>query len=375
MPLLHCVAQSYAWGKLGRESLVAQLKAGADAAFHVDQESPYAELWMGTHPNGPSRVVEDGKPGPLLSEWLESHPEAMGAVSGDLPFLFKVLSVRKALSIQAHPDAALARELHATKPALYKDPNHKPEMTIALTRFEALYGAVQDEASLRAFFRSFVYADMATVAAQLAALRARLETQPAAALSPVDALVLRLHDEYAADIGCFCPYILNYLSLAPGEAMFLGANEPHAYLSGDCVECMACSDNVVRAGLTPKFIDRETLHQMLTYKTGAPAVFAGDKIDDAARLYSPPVPEFQVEAVDVGPRQRYALRTLAAPSVLLVTRGSCDGSGGDASESVALVRGSVFFLPAGQELDLRSGCDGVTVFRASPNESTAPAQH
>lgn len=63
----------------------------------------------------------------------------MGATTGDLPFLFKVLSVRKALSIQAHPDVALARELHATKPELYKDPNHKPEMTIALTRFEALY--------------------------------------------------------------------------------------------------------------------------------------------------------------------------------------------------------------------------------------------
>lgn len=29
MPLLQCVAQSYAWGKLGRESLVAQLKVRA----------------------------------------------------------------------------------------------------------------------------------------------------------------------------------------------------------------------------------------------------------------------------------------------------------------------------------------------------------
>lgn len=73
----------------------------------------------------------------------------MGTVSGDdLPFLFKVLSVRKALSIQAHPDAALARELHAAKPALYKDANHKPEMTIALTRFEALYAPSRALSSL-----------------------------------------------------------------------------------------------------------------------------------------------------------------------------------------------------------------------------------
>lgn len=85
------------------------------------------------------------------------------------------------------------------------------------------------------------------------------------------------------------------------------------------------------------------------------------------------MPEFQVEAVDVKPRQQYALRTLAAPSVLLVTHGSCDSrSGDDASESVALVCGSVFFLSAGQALDLRTGDDGVTLFRASPNESRSP---
>lgn len=125
----------------------------------------------------------------------------------------------------------------------------------------------QDEAALRAFFKSFVYADMATVATQLKNLRARLQTRAKDdALTAVEALVLRLHDEYQDDIGCFCPYILNYLTLQPGEAMFLGANEPHAYLSGDCIECMACSDNVVRAGLTPKFIDKDTLYQMLTYK-------------------------------------------------------------------------------------------------------------
>jgi mannose-6-phosphate isomerase class I len=43
------------------------------------------------------------------------------------------------LILQAHPDIKLARELHANFPELYKDPNHKPEMAIALTPFEALY--------------------------------------------------------------------------------------------------------------------------------------------------------------------------------------------------------------------------------------------
>lgn len=108
-------------------------------------------------------------------------------------------------------------------------------------------------------------------------------------MSALEKLVIRLDNEYPGDIGCFCPYLLNYITLEPGEAMFLDANEPHAYLSGDCVECMACSDNVVRAGLTPKFIDKETLHSMLTYHTGKPSVYRGDiQGDGVARLYSSP---------------------------------------------------------------------------------------
>lgn len=92
-----------------------------------------------------------------------------------------------------------------------------------------------------------------------------------------------------------------------------------------------------------------------------------------ARMYSPPVPEFQVEVVEVAPQQLYALRTLDTPSVLLVTSGSCVGGekAESATGSCSLVKGSVFFLPAGHELDLRSGSDGVTVFRASPNEKVS----
>lgn len=126
--------------------------------------------------------------------------------------------------------------------------------------------ANQDEPALRAFFKSFIYTDIESVAVQLKHLRARLQTRSRDTLTTVEALVLRLNDEYSDDIGCFCPFILNYITLQPGEAVFLGANEPHAYLSGDCIECMACSDNVVRAGLTPKYIDKVTLHQMLTYR-------------------------------------------------------------------------------------------------------------
>lgn len=121
--------------------------AASGSALAVNESERYAELWMGTHPNAPCSVVteEDGSTRPL-SEVLAQDPQLMGstlhaAYDGDLPFLFKVLSIDKALSIQAHPDKHLARHLHLTRPDLYKDPNHKPEMAVAVgDDFEALSG-------------------------------------------------------------------------------------------------------------------------------------------------------------------------------------------------------------------------------------------
>ncbi|KAG6614012.1 Mannose-6-phosphate isomerase, class I [Phytophthora cinnamomi] len=371
MQELKCVAQTYAWGKSGLESSVAQLKEAADESFKADASTQYAELWMGTHPNGPSRVVREDEEGesPLLSDWIRA---LRANETGDLPYLFKVLSVRKALSIQAHPDIKLARELHAKFPQMYKDPNHKPEMTIALTRFEALCqfremneiaGHLQTVPELRALVGAEVAQRL------LRTLRARLEG--ASSLSALEKLVIRLDNEYPGDIGCFCPFLLNYITLEPGEAMFLDANEPHAYLSGDCVECMACSDNVVRAGLTPKFIDKETLHSMLTYHTGKPSVYTGDvQSDGVARLYSSPVPEFEVEAIELKPRQRYALPAREGDSIVLVISGSgstVEPSG--TADGRRMSKGQVFFLPKGEILEIQGGEDGISAFRASPNES------
>lgn len=50
--------------------------------------------------------------------------------------------------------------------------------------------------------------------------------------SSIGDLLLRLHSQYPGDIGCFSIYFLNLMVLDPGQAMFLGANEPHAYLYG-----------------------------------------------------------------------------------------------------------------------------------------------
>lgn len=112
MRRLLTATQGYAWGKRGRESRVSQLKMSEGEGFQVDEDKTYAELWMGTHPNGPSRVMpepgdfvegaEEGHAGIFLIELLETHPHYLGDLQeqGDLPFMFKVLSINKALSIQ-----------------------------------------------------------------------------------------------------------------------------------------------------------------------------------------------------------------------------------------------------------------------------------
>jgi mannose-6-phosphate isomerase len=138
---LTCPVQNYAWGRIGEESIIAQLKTVSDPIFRTGATTPYSELWMGTHVTGPAKLMD----GSLLLDWLNKNPSAVGQVppgypADDLPFLFKILSIRTALSIQSHPDKALATELFATRPDIYKDPNHKPEMAIALTPFEAMCG-------------------------------------------------------------------------------------------------------------------------------------------------------------------------------------------------------------------------------------------
>ena len=136
---LTCAVQNYDWGITG-DSEVSSLGA-LNTGQASDASKPYAELWMGTHPSGPSVVTSTGTG---LKETIASDAAAhLGAKTlerfgEDLPFLTKVLSVSKALSIQAHPDKTLAAQLHADRPHVYKDANHKPEMTLAVTKFEAL---------------------------------------------------------------------------------------------------------------------------------------------------------------------------------------------------------------------------------------------
>ena len=249
---LTCAVQKYAWGKIGEDSAVATLARDGHPEFTLESDAQYAELWMGTHPNGPSKLSKTGQ---SLQEYLDAKPEALGeatrkAFGDQLPFLFKVLSVNKALSIQAHPDKKLAELLHAKRPDLYKDGNHKPEMIIALTDFEALcdfrpFSVIQEHIraisqlkscigdnweslTLKECFTALMKCDPNLVRDQLASFKDELSGSTERSF--LSDLFLRLHEEYPGDVGCFVIYFLSYHKLAPGEALFLEANVPHAYL-------------------------------------------------------------------------------------------------------------------------------------------------
>lgn len=150
------------------------------------------------------------------------------------------------------------------------------------------------------------------------------------------------------DIGVLSIFFLNIVQMKPGQAIFLAANEPHAYLSGDCVECMACSDNVIRAGLTPKFKDVETLLQNLDYTGKAPQekFFQPVDIGPYSKLFKPPVQDFAVVKVELPPNvQSYAIENRAYGSILIVLKGAASGAF-KGQHLFDLTEGSIVFLPA-----------------------------
>jgi len=311
---------------------------------------------------------------------------------GPLPYLFKILSCGKTLSIQAHPDKKLAEKLHADDPAHYGDANHKPEMAIALTPFEAMCGfrrleeistfltkhpefaaCISAEAKLKVFmcqdneesksnalrslFTSFMNCSPEMASKQLKLLLMRLQAEQSSHGHPHDEppwerkcarAILRLAQQFPNDTGALAPFFLNYLLIAPGESFFMAPNEPHAYVAGEIIECMACSDNVVRAGLTPKFKDTPNLVSMLTYKMGGPTIDVGTPDADNNRImrYTPPVSEFEMLIITCHPGEEVTMPKLSSAAVFIVIEGS--GSTDNTEGQRLIMRpGRTYYVPIG----------------------------
>jgi len=370
----------YDWGSL---SAIPKLLGNAPDG------TPHAELWLGAHISDPSmaQVADDYI---ALNALIRTDPDrALGSRIADeygprLPYLLKVLAASRALSLQVHPRAAASRDGFNRENAagvpldhprrLFRDDQPKPELLVALTPFEILAGfrsprsiltiltdlegdlvaSVRDqlgtantESALREAFQTLLSArglaiHQADITRTIASISARLAagTSPEAA---ADKAALRLAEQFPGDPGSIASLLMNHKVLAPGEALYVPPAEVHAYLSGVGIEIMTSSDNVLRAGLTHKFVDPDALARHASFQPRPPETAHVATFGEAneSTVYRVPTPEFALTFTDVA-GQAATLPT-EGPRVVLCLRGTVDLK---CAETVTPLRqGEAVFVP------------------------------
>ena len=368
----------YPWGS---HTVIPQLLGLPSPA-----EQPHAELWMGAHPDAPSRL-DDGR---ALDAAIAEEPglllgEAVRTRFGDrLPFLMKVLAADRPLSLQAHPTPEQAQAGFAAEEAAgiprndparsFKDPYHKPEILCALTPVEALCGFRPVEESLHCLAKLQLPELMPTIAAlargglrtavpQLLALSTKRRTSLVDAVATAAGRFVAAHDPefintyrwaatlaetYPGDPGVVISLMCNHLRLSPGEAVFLPAGNLHAYLCGAGVEVMASSDNVLRGGLTGKHVDLAALIEVLDF-TDAKVPVLHPVLGPGGLRYPVPVDDFDLTRAQLG--ESTGSLTAAGPQVLLCTEGTAVLGGRDGE--IVLEQGRSAFVPAGEPVSAR----------------------
>ncbi|MER5944923.1 mannose-6-phosphate isomerase, class I [Streptomyces sp. NPDC001904] len=350
---------------------------------------PQAEMWMGAHPGAPSGTGR----GPL-NEVIDAHPEqelgarATAKFGPRLPFLLKLLAAGAPLSLQVHPDLAQAKEGYEDEERRgvpidaphrnYKDANHKPELICALTEFDGLCGFRAPEEAARLLEGLGVdslkpYVDLLRAQPEEAALREVLTAVLSADRAEMTATVTEasaaaqriggayepyagIAHHYPGDPGVIAAMLLNHVRLQPGEALFLGAGVPHAYLDGLGVEIMANSDNVLRCGLTPKHVDVPELLRIVRFEASDPGVLRPEASPDGEELYDTPIDEFRLSRFVLPEGGAAHDLTASTPQILLCTAGTVRAGDLD------LTAGRSVFVPADEKTEV-SGVG--TVFRAT----------
>lgn len=429
---LRCGCNSYPWGKRGSESLAGRLCAqtpgySGDAEpskpFSVQQDTAYAEMWMGTYPTLPSYVASTGEP---LQDVIDRYPrqllgdkviqrfstgvDAQGLAdpkskSGTvrLPFLPKILSISSALPLQIHPDKAAAARLHERDPKTFGDPNHKPEIAVALSDFEAFCGFkplasiaslinleplrhLQVPASATSISKKFVKEDLRALVQFLLEADAKTIKRTLDALSSLPQSTFA-GDDYNRHIPDLLPRVaaqgqspddagplvalltMNYLSLKPGQALYIPADGIHAYLAGDIVECMASSDNTIATGFCPP-ADRFSADEfcsLLTFdpqdagKCMLPSKTYPRSERGHTRVYQPPLSEFNVLATELEPGAEEILGK-GTPSLLVAIKGGATIKAAD--KSFELAEGHVYFVAKGTKMEIKAGDKGLLMYTA-----------
>jgi mannose-6-phosphate isomerase len=379
---LNGVIQHYAWGG---NTYIPNLLGVENFS-----EKPFAEYWMGAHPSA-SAILETND-GPIsLTDLINKDPETVLTKAvydrfGELPYLLKVLDVKQMLSIQVHPtkeeaekgfDKEAAAGLPINAPNRnYKDRNHKPEVMVALSDFWLLHGFkeknllektltdVQEFNILLPLFKMDGYQGLYQFVMELAqpevnsflmsVVKRVIRQKKEGELSKSDPgwwvaqLFENVDQIINIDRGVFSIYFFNIVNVQPGEGVFQGAGLPHAYLEGQNIELMANSDNVLRGGLTPKYIDVPELLKHIVFEGIVPNILKGNEIRIGEKLYPCPVPDFAISKIELVAKRTYT-NTSEGLEIIIVTAG-----GAILNNSIVLKRGEAICLLPDAEYKLES---------------------
>ncbi len=365
--------KDYAWGST---TLLSNLRGTAPSA------TPEAELWYGAHPGSATM----GDNGMSLLDYVEQNPEErlgqpiIDRFGAQLPFLLKLIAADTPLSIQAHPTAEQARAGFAAEEAAgvprdapdrsFRDDTHKPELIVALTNFEALVGFRAIDLTVD-FFDSIGWTALSEplqskgpkhvvdgllqpeswdkspedIDEMVNELVSACRLYPGGLWRAETELLIRLASDYPGDPGVAVASLLNRVSLEPGEGLFLDAGHLHSYVGGLAVEVMANCDNVLRGGLTPKYIDVANLLDVVL-----PDVFVPERvIEEADGRYETPAPEFELRHLDAA-----TSREVEGPSIILGTHGTTSVTTGE--DQLELAPTEAVWLEVGERATV-SGTD------------------
>ena len=388
--------QPYAWG--GKHYIANLLNV-------TNTQKPYAEYWLGAHTSAPSQLLITNGEISLL-DFLHKNPTALGTQSrqlfGDnLPYLLKILDVANPLSIQLHPtkkqaEVGFAQE-NAAGVALnnltrtYKDDNHKPEMMIALSDFWLLHGFKTKAKILDTLRQRPSLADLATklalqnLADFYADIMLATQDQLAQWLLPIiegqqkayeqNQLAMQDPDYWVLytlhamqiprdklDAGLMSFYLFNIVNLQVGEGIFQAAGVPHAYLRGQNIELMACSDNVIRGGLTPKHVDIEQLLKIIDCSEIVPQIIAPAP-QNQVYTYPTPIADFALSNMPYAKNTEISDRTLNG-TILLVMAGEITLEA--AQQKLTLKQGQAAFIEADTDYRVHGMQEGYAVLAGLP---------
>ena len=366
---LRGVIQDYAWGG---KTFISEL-------FNIEnkEQKPFAEYWVGVHPRGVAQIKYEGK-------WQDLDCFCK------LPFLLKILDVDQMLSIQSHPNKKQAEIGYAreekegipitAKHRIFKDDNHKPELMVALGDFWLLHGfkhqedikktiasipefaglEIELDRGVKEFFTFLLQLSDDQLGELLRPLKERLATEQPTDKNTPDYWAAHAFNDYGFDKGIFSIYFFNLVYLKEGEAIYQEAGIPHAYLEGKNIEIMANSDNVFRAGLTPKHVDAQVLLAHLDFSAVVPQIILATELSSNEKVYKSPAKEFEVRILNLK-SEDHAIKS-TADECFIVLSGETNLVTDSSIDSYR--QGDCIFSSEGQQMIFKPDSD-CTIVRAT----------